>query len=137
MERYLSVLGFLLIFWASAALQVVFRPYAAASLHRMHVMSTSCLAATTFGALAVFAYEIGDPSAVVLRIVVVVVVLCINVMFVAWWGFKLIPWAKLLWITTQKSATRAWAACAPRVMDAIWGCRALTVRSSKAPASSA
>jgi hypothetical protein len=117
-ERYLSVLCLLLVFWASAVLQVVFRPYATTSLRTMHLISTMCLSATTFGALAVFAYEIRDTSADVLRVVVVVVVvLCVNVAFVLWCGFKLMPAAKHMLQTMMGWGRKAWAACWFRLFD--------------------
>jgi hypothetical protein len=34
------------------------KPYGVSTLQRMHLVSTSCLAATTLGALAMFAYDI-------------------------------------------------------------------------------
>jgi hypothetical protein len=117
-ERYLSVLCLLLVFWASAVLQVVFRPYATTSLRTMHLISTMCLSATTFGALAVFAYEIRDTSADVLRVVVVVVVvLCVNVAFVLWCGFKLMPAAKRMLQTIRGWVRKAWAACWCRLFE--------------------
>jgi len=67
MERYFSVLALLLVFWASAVLQAAFKPFAMPILHRMHMVSTSCLAATTLGALAMFAYEVQQSTAEVLR----------------------------------------------------------------------
>jgi hypothetical protein len=95
MNRYFSVLALLMVFWASAVLQNVFRPYASPTLHRMHMVSTSCLAATTVGALAIFAYDIQDPYAAKrLRIAIAVLVLLVNVLFVAWCLWQLLPVVK-------------------------------------------
>jgi hypothetical protein len=91
MQRYYSVLSLLLVFWASAALQIVFQPYAVSTLHRMHLWSTSCLAATTLGALAMFAYDIQETTAYALRIVITVLVFVINIVFVGWCCLKLAP----------------------------------------------
>jgi hypothetical protein len=91
MQRYYSVLSLLLVFWASAALQTVFRPYAVSTLHRMHLVSTSCLAATTLGALAMFAYDIQESTAYALRIAITVLVFVVNVAFVGWCCLKLAP----------------------------------------------
>jgi hypothetical protein len=82
MQRYFSVLSLLLVFWASAALQLYFRPYAQPALHHMHLVSTACLAATTFGALAMFAYDIQESTAYALRIAITVLVFVINLGFV-------------------------------------------------------
>jgi hypothetical protein len=67
MERYYSVLSLLAVFWASAALQIIFKPYAFRTLHRLHMVSTSCLAATTLGALAMFGYDLEEKTALQLR----------------------------------------------------------------------
>jgi hypothetical protein len=42
MERYFAVLSLHMVFLVSGALQIVFQPYAFATLHRMHMFSTSC-----------------------------------------------------------------------------------------------
>jgi hypothetical protein len=81
MERYFAVLSMLVVFLVSAALQIMFKPYAFAELHRMHLVSTSCLAATTVGALAMFAYDMQESTALQLRIAIAVLVLMVNVMF--------------------------------------------------------
>jgi hypothetical protein len=91
MQRYYSVLSLLLVFWASAVLQIVFQPYAVSTLHRMHLVSTSCLAATTLGALAMFAYDIQEATAHALRITITVLVFVINLVFIGWYCLKLAP----------------------------------------------
>jgi hypothetical protein len=91
MQRYYSVLSLLLVFWASAALQIIFKPYAVSTLHRMHLVSTSCLAATTLGALAMFAYDIQESTAYALRIAITVLVFVVNIAFVGWCCLKLAP----------------------------------------------
>jgi hypothetical protein len=91
MQRYFSVLSLLLVFWASAALQSYFKPYESPSLHRMHLVSTSCLAATTVGALAMFAYDIQESTAFALRIAITVLVFVINLVFVGWCCVKMAP----------------------------------------------
>jgi hypothetical protein len=91
MQRYYAVLSLLLVFWASAALQTVFKPYAVSTLHRMHLVSTSCLAATTMGALAMFAYDIQETTAYALRIAITVLVFVVNLVFVGWCCLKLVP----------------------------------------------
>jgi hypothetical protein len=91
MQRYYSVLSLLLMFWASAALQTVCKPYAVSTLHRMHLVSTSCLAATTMGALAMFAYDIQETTAYALRIAITVLVFVVNLVFVGWCCLKLVP----------------------------------------------
>jgi hypothetical protein len=78
----------------SAALQIVFQPYAFPTLHRMHMVSTSCLAATTLGALAMFAHDIQESTALRLRIAIAVLVLVVNVVFVGWCIRKLVPAVK-------------------------------------------
>ncbi|WIA39234.1 hypothetical protein OEZ86_005358 [Tetradesmus obliquus] len=90
-KRYYSALSLLLVFWGSAALQTVFAPYAAPTLHRMHLVSTSCLAATTMGALAMFAYNVEESTAFALRIAITALVFAINLAFVAWCLIKLAP----------------------------------------------
>jgi hypothetical protein len=94
MERYFAVLSLHLVFLVSGALQIVFQPYAFASLHRMHKMSTSCLAATTLGALAMLAYDIKESTALRLRIAIAALVLMVNVVFVGWCVWKLVPFFK-------------------------------------------
>ena len=74
MERYFAVLSLHLVFLVSGALQIVFQPYAFPTLHRMHMISTSCLAATTMGALAMFAYDAQESTALRLRITIAVLV---------------------------------------------------------------
>jgi hypothetical protein len=91
MQRYFSVLALLLVFWASAALQNVFKPYEFKALHRMHLVSTSCLAATTLGALAMFAYDVEESTATGLRIAIAIVILVINLAFVVWCGVSMAP----------------------------------------------
>ena len=91
MERYFAVLSLLVVFLVSAALQSIFQPYAFAKLHRMHMVSTSCLLATTLGALAMFAYDIQEKTAQKLRIAIAVLVLLVNVAFVGWCLWKLVP----------------------------------------------
>jgi hypothetical protein len=94
MERYFAVLSLLVVFLVSAALQAIFQPYEFPVLHRMHMMSTSCLAATTLGALAMFAYDIQESTALRLRIAIAVLVLVVNVAFVSWCTWKLVPAVK-------------------------------------------
>jgi hypothetical protein len=91
MQRYFSVLSLLLIFLISAALQIIFKPYESPTLHRMQLMSTSCLAATTLGALAMFAYDIQESTAYALRIAITVLVFVVNLGFVGWCCVKLVP----------------------------------------------
>jgi hypothetical protein len=107
MERYFSVLSLLVVFWASAALQNVCQPYAFPTLHRMHMVSTSCLAATTLGALAMFAYDIEDSTAMRVRIAIAVLVLLVNVSFVGWCIWKLVPAVKS-WCITGYSLVKSW-----------------------------
>lgn len=126
MERYFSVLALLLVFLASAAVQIFMRPYAMPQLHHMHLVSTSCLAATTFGALAVFAYEISSTSADALRLVVTIFVLCINVAFVVWCGFMLLSAAKPALLKLRRLAAKSWPWLAP-----VRGCRQLPARCNK------
>jgi hypothetical protein len=57
----------------------------------MHLVSTSCLAATTLGALAMFAYDIQESTAYALRIAITVLVFVVNVAFVGWCCLKLAP----------------------------------------------
>jgi hypothetical protein len=94
MERYFAALSLHMVFLVSAGLQIGFQPYAFATLHRMHMVSTSCLAATTLGALAMFAYDIQESTALRLRIAIVVLVLVMNVVFVGWCIWKLVPAVK-------------------------------------------
>ena len=94
MERYFAVLSLHMVFLVGAALQIVFQPYAFATLHRMHMVSTSCLAATTLGALAMFAYDIQESPALRLRIAIAVLVLVVNVVFVGWCVWKPVPAVK-------------------------------------------
>jgi hypothetical protein len=94
MERYFAVLSLHLVFLVSGALQIVFQPYAFPTLHGIHMVSTSCLAATTLGALAMFAYDIQESTALRLRIAIAVLVLVVNVVFVGWCVWKLVPAVK-------------------------------------------
>ena len=112
MQRYFSVLSLLLVFWASAALQLYFRPYAQPTLHHMHLVSTACLAATTLGALAMFAYDIQESTAYPLRIAITVLVFVINLVFVGWCLVKLVPALKG-WIAPWYVKAKAW------VMDVV------------------
>ena len=118
MERYSSVLSLLVVFWASAALQNVFQPYAFPTLHRMHMVSTSCLAATTVGALAMFAYDIQEGTALRLRIAIMVLVMLVNVGFVAWCLWNLVPAVKEWCVTAYKLAV-SWVSW---VVDAVLAC---------------
>jgi hypothetical protein len=106
MERYFAVLSLLVVFLVSAALQSVFQPYAFPSLHRMHMVSTSCLMVTTLGALAMFAYEVQESIALRLRIVIAVLVLVVNVTFVAWCIWKLVPAVKG-WVVTAYGVVKS------------------------------
>jgi hypothetical protein len=94
MDRYYAVLSLLVVFLVSAVLQNVFEPYAFATLHHMHKLSTSCLVVTTLGALAMLAYDIQESTALRLRIAIAVIVLLVNVVFVAWCLWKLVPAVK-------------------------------------------
>ena len=94
MERYFAALSLHMVFLVSAGLQIGFQPYAFPTLHRMHMVSTSCLAATTLGALAMFAYDIQESTALRLRIAIAVLVLVMNVVFVGWCIWKLVPAVK-------------------------------------------
>jgi hypothetical protein len=107
MQRYFSVLSLLLVFWASAALQLYFRPYAHDTLHHMHMVSTACLAATTLGALAMFAYDIQESTAYALRIAITVLVFVINLGFVGWCLAKLVPVVKD-WVSPRFAKVKAW-----------------------------
>jgi hypothetical protein len=107
MQRYYSVLSLLLVFWASAALQNVFKPYEFVTLHRMHLLSTSCLAAATLGALAMFAYNIEESTANGLRIAITVLVFVINLISVGWCCVNLAPALKEWYIDTA-AAVKAW-----------------------------
>jgi hypothetical protein len=126
MERYLFVLVLLLVFLASAALQGFVKPYAMPQLHRMHLASTYCLAATTFGALTVFAYEISTATADVLRLVVTILVLCINVAFLIAFVMcciMLIPAARSFVKWRMALAVKGWALVSPRAHEALRGCQ--------------
>jgi hypothetical protein len=94
MDRYYSVLSLLVVFWTSAVLQNVLQPYAFRSLHHLHIVSTSCLAATTVAALAMFGYDLEESAAQKLRIMIAVVVLLVHVVFVGWCLWKLVPSVK-------------------------------------------
>jgi hypothetical protein len=107
MQRYYSVLSLLLVFWANAALQNVFKPHEFVTLHRMHLLSTSCLAATTLGALAMFAYDIEESTANGLRIAITVLVFVINLIVVGWCCVNLAPALKEWYIDTA-AAVKAW-----------------------------
>jgi hypothetical protein len=111
MQRYYSVLSLLLVFWASAALQIIFKPYAVSMLHRMHVVSTSCLAATTLGALAMFAYDIQESTAYALRIAITVLVFVLNLVFVGWCCLKLAPTLKAKVAAMFGTTTTVWGMC--------------------------
>jgi hypothetical protein len=113
------VLSLLVVFLVSAVLQIIFQPYAFAKLHRMHLVSTSCLATTTLGALAMFAYEIQESTALPLRITIAVLVILVNMAFVGWCVWKLVPvvknWGLALlafsktWGPGLVEAARAWS----------------------------
>jgi hypothetical protein len=100
-ERYFAVLSLLVVFLVSAAPQAIYQPYELPDLHRMHMVSTSCLAATTVGALAMFAYDIQESTAQRLRITIAVLVLVVNVVFVGWCVWKLMLAAKGWFITAH------------------------------------
>ena len=106
MERYFAVLSLLVVFMVSAALQSVFQPYAFPTLHHMHMISTSCSAATTLGALAMFAYEIQESTALGLRTAIAVLVLVVNVVFVGWCVWKFAPAVKG-WCVTAYSLAKS------------------------------
>jgi hypothetical protein len=91
LERYFAVLSLLVVFLVSAVLQNVFQPYAFPTLHRMHMVSTSCLVVTTLGALAMLAYDIQESTALKLRITIAVFVMVVNVVFVGLCLWKLAP----------------------------------------------
>jgi len=91
MGPYFSILGLLVVFLGSATLQGIFRPYAVPTLHRLHITSTACLACTTLGALALFAYEIEAASAELVRTVITVLVLLLNTAFMIVCGMWLAP----------------------------------------------
>lgn len=74
-------------------LQIIYQPYAFAKLHRLHMVSTSWLAATTLGALAMLAYDIQEYTALQQCNIAVAhhhrcatVVVLWNVTFVGWAG---------------------------------------------------
>jgi hypothetical protein len=120
MQRYYSVLSLLLVFWASAALQIVFQPYAVSTLHRMHLVSTSCLAATTLGALAMVAYDIQESTAYALRIAITVLVFVVNLVFVGWCCLKLAPALKAK-VAAIFGTTKKWGLCGVRLACACVG----------------
>lgn len=91
MGPYFSILGLLVVLLGSATLQGIFRPYAVPTLHRLHITSTACLACTTLGALALFAYEIEASSAELVRTVITVLVLLLNTAFMGVCGMWLAP----------------------------------------------
>jgi hypothetical protein len=107
MVRYYAVLSLLVVFLVSAVLQNVFKPYAFATLHHMHKLSTSCLAATTLGALAMFAYDIQESTARELRIAIAVLVMVVNVAFVGWCLWKLLPAVKG-WCVSGYNLVKPW-----------------------------
>jgi hypothetical protein len=115
MERYYAVLSLLVVFLVSAALQIYFQPYAFAKLHRMHLVSTSCLAVTTLGALAMFGYDIQEPTALQLRIAIAVLVLVVNILFVGWCSLKLVPAVKG-WCDVLPSCIKTWGPRVQRVL---------------------
>jgi hypothetical protein len=128
MQRYFSVLSLLLVFWVSAALQLYFRPYAQPTLHHMHLLSTACMAATTLGALAMFAYDIEESTANALRIAITMLVLVVNLGFVGWCIVKLAPVLKA-WLTPRYAKFKSW------VMHAV-GVRSSTGRNPRRKRSS-
>jgi hypothetical protein len=107
MQRYFSVLSLLLVFLGSAVVQTIFQPYESSTLHRMHLVSTSCLAATTLGALAMFAYDIQESTAYALRIAITVLVFVVNLVFVGWCCVKLVP-ALRKGVVTYWPTVKAW-----------------------------
>jgi hypothetical protein len=107
MERYYAVLSLLVVFLVSAALQTIFQPYEFPTLHRLHMLSTSCLAATTLGALAMLAYDVQESTALKLRIAVAVLVMLVNVAFVGWCLWKLLPAVKG-WCVAAYNIIKSW-----------------------------
>jgi hypothetical protein len=107
MARYYDVLSLLVVFLVSGVLQNVFKPYAFATLHHMHKLSTSCLAATTLGAPAMLAYDIQESTAKNLRIAVAVLVMLVNVAFVGWCLWKLVPAVKG-WCVAAYNMVKPW-----------------------------
>jgi hypothetical protein len=118
MQRYFSVLALLLVFWASAALQNVFKPYEFKTLHRIHLVSTSCLAATTLGALAMFAYDVEESTAKGLRFAIAAVVVTINLLFVGWCGVKAAPALKD-WCVEVVVVAKDWGV---GLLEVVMGC---------------
>jgi hypothetical protein len=94
MGRYFAVLSLLVVFLVSAVLQNVFKPYAFATLHHRHKLSTACLVVATLGALTMLAYDMQESTALKLRIAIAVIVMMVNVVFVAWCLWKLVPAVK-------------------------------------------
>jgi hypothetical protein len=118
MDRYYSVLSLLVVFWVSAALQIVLEPYAFRTLHRLHMVSTSCLAATTVAALAMFGYDLEESTALQLRITIAVMVLVVHIVFVGWCLWKLVPSAKG-WCVAAHSVAKSGVMW---VMEAVLAC---------------
>lgn len=118
MQRYYSVLSLLLVFWASAVFQNVFLPFEFATLHRMHLVSTSSLAATTMGALAMFGFDLDDAPANRMRIAIAVLVLAIDLAFVVWCIVSAAPALKE-WYVGFVGVAKGWGAGA---VNAAIGC---------------
>jgi len=85
LQAYYSILLLLMTFLLSACLQTVYRPYAVRTLHRVHLTSTMCLAATTLGALWFFTVD-KDVTVPIERahVAIAVIVLIANMAFVGW-----------------------------------------------------
>lgn len=85
LQAYYSILLLLVMFLLSACLQTVYRPYAIRTLHRIHLTSTMCLAATTLGALWFFTVDkyVTVPIERV-HVTIAVIVFIANIAFVGW-----------------------------------------------------
>ena len=102
---YFSMLLVNVMFGTSAALQLLFKPYASPKLHRLQLSATGCLFVTSYFALSLFTVDVDSPS--MYKEVIGVGVLLVNVCFLGWCCFLILRESQPI-VARWAAAVRLW-----------------------------
>ena len=102
---YFSMLLVNVMFGTSAALQLLFKPYASPKLHRLQLSATGCLYVTSYFALSMFTVDIDSPS--MYKEVIGWVVLLVNACFLGWCCFLILRESQPI-VARWAAAVRLW-----------------------------
>ena len=102
---YFSMLLVNVMFGTSAALQLLFKPFASPKLHRLQLSATGCLYVTSYFALSLFTVDIDSPS--MYKEVIGWVVLLVNACFLGWCCFLILRESQPM-VARWAAAVRLW-----------------------------